>query len=74
MSSAKSIVRKVTNNSDNGLKQLKEHSLDRKHPQHIKDYSFTKIFQPKFQTENKIAPHLSEPPIPNIILKNSIGV
>ena len=52
LSSAKRIVRKVTNNSDNGLKQLKEHSLDRKHPQHIKDYSFTKIFQPKFQTEN----------------------
>ena len=26
--------------------------LYRKHPQHIIDYSFTKIFQPKFQTEN----------------------
>ena len=26
--------------------------LDRKHPQHIKDDSFTKKFQPKFQTEN----------------------
>ena len=36
----------------NRLKELKEHLLDRKHPQHIIDYSFTKIFQPKFQTEN----------------------
>ena len=32
--------------------ELKEHLLDRKHPQYITDYSFTKIFQPKFQTEN----------------------
>ena len=32
--------------------ELKEHLLDRKHPQYIIDYSFTKIFQPKFQTEN----------------------
>ena len=35
-----------------GLKALKEHLIDRKHPQHIIDCSFTKIFQPKFQTEN----------------------
>ena len=32
--------------------ELKEHILDRKHPQYIIDYSFTKIFQPKSQTEN----------------------
>ena len=42
----------VTNNRENWLKKLKEHLLDRKHPQHIIDYSFTKISQPKFQTEN----------------------
>ena len=28
-----------------------EHLLDRKHPQHFIDYSFGKIFQPKFKTE-----------------------
>ena len=32
------------------MKELKEHVLDRKH--HILDYSFIKIFQPKFQTGN----------------------
>ena len=51
LSSAKRIVSRVTNNRENQLKELKEHLLDRKHPQHILDYSFTKIFQPKFQTE-----------------------
>ena len=39
-------------NRENRLKELKEYLLDRKHPQHIIDYNFTKIFQPKFQTEN----------------------
>ena len=34
------------------MKGLKEHLLDRKHPQYIIDYSFTKIIQPKFQSEN----------------------
>ena len=34
------------------IKGIKENLLDRKHTQHIIDYSFTKIFQPKFQTEN----------------------
>ena len=42
----------VTNNRENGLKESKEHLLDRKHLQHIIDYSLTNIFQPKFQTEN----------------------
>ena len=48
----KRIVSTVTNNRKNRLKELKEHLLDRKILQHIIDYSFTKIFQPKFQTEN----------------------
>ena len=52
LSLAKHIVSIVTNNRENRLKKLKEHLLDRKHPQHIIDYSFTKIFQRKFQTEN----------------------
>ena len=34
------------------MKELKEHLPDRKHPHHIIDYSFTKTFQPKVQTEN----------------------
>ena len=49
---AKRIVSIVTNNRENRLMELKEHILDRKHPQYIIDYSFTKIFQPKSQTEN----------------------
>ena len=52
LSLAKRIVSIITNNRENRLKELKEHLLDRKHPQHIIDNSFTKIFQPKFQTEN----------------------
>ena len=31
---------------------MNKHLLDRKDPQHIIDYRFTKIFQQKFQTEN----------------------
>ena len=52
LSLAKRIASIVTNNRENQLKKLKEHLLDRKHPHHVIDYSFTKIFQPKFQTEN----------------------
>ena len=52
LSLAKGIVSIVTNNREKRLKELKEHLLDRRHPQNIIDYSFTKIFQPKFQTEN----------------------
>ena len=52
LSLAKRIVSIVTYNRENRLMELKEHLLDRKHPQYIIDYSFTKIFQPKFQTEN----------------------
>ena len=52
LSLAKCIVSIVTKNTENRLKELKEHLLNRKHPQHIIDYSFTKVFQPKFQTEN----------------------
>ena len=52
LSLAKRTVSIVTNNRENQLKELKEHLLDRKHPQHIIEYSFTKIFQAKFQTEN----------------------
>ena len=52
LSFANHIVSIVTNIGGDRLKELKEHLLDRKHPQHIIDYSFTKIFQPKFQTEN----------------------
>ena len=52
LSLAKRIVSIITNNRENRLKELKEHLLDRKNPQHVIDYSFTKIFQPKFQSEN----------------------
>ena len=52
LSLAKRIISIVTYNRENRLMELKEHLLDRKHPQYITDYSFTKIFQPKFQTEN----------------------
>ena len=52
LSLARCIVSIVTNNRENWLKNLKEYLLDRKHPQHIICYNFTKIFQPKFQTEN----------------------
>ena len=45
------IVSIVTNNKENQLKEIKKYLLDRKHPQHTIDYSFTKIFTPKFQTE-----------------------
>ena len=46
LSLAKRLVSIPTNNRKN--QELKEHLLDRKHPKHIIDYSFTKIFQPKF--------------------------
>ena len=52
LSLAKRIVSIITNIRENRLKELKEHLLGRKNPQHIIDYSFTKIFQPRFQTEN----------------------
>ena len=52
LSLVKRIFSIVTNNRENQLKELKEHLLDRKHQQHIIDYSFTEIFQSKFQTEN----------------------
>ena len=52
LSLANRIVSIVTNIGGDRLKELKEHLLDRKHPQYIIYYSFTKIFQPKFQTEN----------------------
>ena len=52
LSLGKRVVIIVTGNRENQLKELKEHLLDRKHPQHIIGYSFTKMFQPKFQTEN----------------------
>ena len=48
LSLAKRIVSVVTNNRENRLKELKEHLLDRKHPQHFIVYSFTKMFQQKF--------------------------
>ena len=67
MSLAKRINSIVTNNRKNQLKELKEHLLDKKHPQHIIDYSFTKIFQPKFQTEKTITLHLSKLIIPTLI-------
>ena len=49
---AKRIVSIVTNNRENQSKKLKEHLLDRKHPQRITEDSFTKIFSPNVQTEN----------------------
>ena len=52
LSLAKRTVSIVNNNKENRLKELKEHLLDRKYPQHIIGYSFTEIYQPKFQTEN----------------------
>ena len=55
LSLAKRIVSIVTSKRENRLKELKEHLLDRRRPQYIIDYSFTKIFQPKFQTENDIS-------------------
>ena len=55
LSLAKRIVSIVTSKRENRLKGLKEHLLDRRRPQYIIDYSFTKIFQPKFQTENDIS-------------------
>ena len=52
LSLAKHIFSIVTNDRQNQLKELKEHLLDRKHPQHNIDYSFTKLFQPRCQTES----------------------
>ena len=52
LSLTKRIVSIVANNRENRLKELKEHLREREHPQHIIDYSFRKIFRPKFQTEN----------------------
>ena len=49
---AKRIVSIVTNNRENRSKKLKEHLLDRKHPQRITEDSFTKTFSPNVQTEN----------------------
>ena len=50
------------------IKGIKENLLDRKHTQHIIDYSFTKIFQPKFKLKIMTTLHLLESTIPTIIL------
>ena len=52
LSLAKRLVILETNKREKRLKELNKHLLDRKHPQHITGYSFTKMFQPKFQTKN----------------------
>ena len=52
LSLAKRLVILETNKRKKRLKELNKHLLDRKHPQHIIGYSFTKMFQPKFQTKN----------------------
>ena len=49
LSLAERLASIVTNNRKNRLKELKEHVFDRKQTQYIIDYSFTKIFQPKFK-------------------------
>ena len=69
------IVSLVTNNRENRVKELKEHLLDRKNSQYIIDYSFTKLFQPKFQTENNdsITFIRTYNPNHNINFKNSIA-
>ena len=64
LSLAKRLVSIVTNNRENRLKELKEHLLDRKHAQHIIDYSFTKTFLPKLELKITIPLHLSEPTMP----------
>ena len=64
---AKRIVSIVTNNRENRSKKLKEHLLDRKHPQRITDDSFTKYFHQMFKLKITIALHLSKPTIVNII-------
>ena len=68
LSLAKRIVSVVTNNRENQLKELNKYLLDRKHPQHIIDYSFTKTCQSKFKLKLTIVLHLSETTIPTIIL------
>ena len=69
LSLAERTVSIVTKSRENRLKELKELLLDRKHPQHIVDCSFTKIFQPKFQIKKiMITLHLPEPAIPVIML------
>ena len=40
-----------TSDRENRLEKLKEHLLDRKHGQHVIDYSFTKIYHPTFQKQ-----------------------
>ena len=67
---AKCIVSIITNDRENWLKELKEHLRDRKHPQHIIDYSFTKIFYTKFQTENNDSITFMRTYNPSINLKN----
>ena len=67
LSLAKRIVSIVTNNRKNQLKELKEHLLDRKHPEQIIDYSFTKNLSQNIKLKITIALHLSEPTIPTII-------
>ena len=58
----------VTNNRENRLKGiLKEHFLNRKHPQHFTDYSL-QYFSQNFKLKITIALHSSEPTIPTIDL------
>ena len=52
LSLARRILQIVTYNKDNRLQELKDHLSDRKYPEKIIDYSFTKLFQAR-KYENK---------------------
>ena len=49
LSLAKRLLRLITNNKENQLKELKEHVFDTQHPRHIVDDSFTKYFNQSFK-------------------------
>ena len=55
------------------MTELKEHLLDTKHPKHIIDYSFTKMFQPKLQTAKNDSIIRTYNPSNNIKLKKLQG-
>ena len=63
LSLEKCFVSILTNNREIQLKEVKEHLLDRKHPQHTTIKVLQKYFSENFKLKITIALHLSEPTI-----------
>lgn len=53
ISLAKRIIRIVSDNTEKRLAELKEHLENRGHPSRVIEYAYTKVFQPKYEDNEK---------------------